>query len=238
MKPNQTKTFSFPVAGVDISRFAQDVEYKRETILGLAMWVKGWTFDILPSLKPKVESNEGNPLHLFHISRVWSVWKTFDIRQAANTGEIPLHRTGRQHRGDSPTFLGKSCGFFKVPLCACWSRVWLVDRANYASVIIIGALFARFLNHAPKVQFLTLGVTKVKQKNYFINQNPIQSNSLPRAQEEEVFSTAMSLAVRYNVSQWEMLMTHLEWLFSDSRSVGRLLCSPKTTQLMTSGHYN
>ena len=38
-----------------------------------------------------------------------------------------------------------------------------------------------------------------------------------RALEEEVFNTAMSLAERYDVSKWEMLMTHLECLFSDGK---------------------
>ncbi|XP_022807104.1 neuroblastoma-amplified sequence-like isoform X1 [Stylophora pistillata] len=39
---------------------------------------------------------------------------------------------------------------------------------------------------------------------------------LAMALEEEVFSTAMSLAERYDVSKWEMFMTHLESLFLDS----------------------
>ncbi|KAM7430043.1 hypothetical protein ABFA07_019200 [Porites harrisoni] len=39
---------------------------------------------------------------------------------------------------------------------------------------------------------------------------------LAMALEEEVFDTAMSLAERYDVSKWEMMMTHLECLFSDS----------------------
>lgn len=38
-----------------------------------------------------------------------------------------------------------------------------------------------------------------------------------RALEEEVFNTAMSLAERYDVSKWEMLMTHIECLFSDGK---------------------
>ena len=38
-----------------------------------------------------------------------------------------------------------------------------------------------------------------------------------RTVEEEVFRTAMSLADRYEVSKWEMLMTHLECLFLDVR---------------------
>lgn len=38
-----------------------------------------------------------------------------------------------------------------------------------------------------------------------------------RALEEEVFNTALSLADRYEVSKWEMLMTHLESLFSDTK---------------------
>ena len=38
-----------------------------------------------------------------------------------------------------------------------------------------------------------------------------------RALEDEVFNTAMSLAERYDVSKWEMLMTHLECLFSDGK---------------------
>ncbi|CAH3196515.1 unnamed protein product, partial [Porites evermanni] len=40
---------------------------------------------------------------------------------------------------------------------------------------------------------------------------------LAMALEEEVFDTAMSLAERYDVSKWEMMMTHLECLFSDSK---------------------
>ncbi|XP_060222000.1 NBAS subunit of NRZ tethering complex isoform X3 [Meriones unguiculatus] len=34
--------------------------------------------------------------------------------------------------------------------------------------------------------------------------------------EENVYSIALSLAQRYNISQWEVFMTHLEFLFSDS----------------------
>ncbi|XP_031558111.1 neuroblastoma-amplified sequence-like isoform X2 [Actinia tenebrosa] len=35
--------------------------------------------------------------------------------------------------------------------------------------------------------------------------------------EDNVFTTAISLADRYDISQWEVLIGHLEWLFSDSR---------------------
>lgn len=40
--------------------------------------------------------------------------------------------------------------------------------------------------------------------------------SLHRTVEDDIFSTAMSLAERYDVPKWDLLIGHLEWLFSDS----------------------
>lgn len=37
-----------------------------------------------------------------------------------------------------------------------------------------------------------------------------------RTLEEHVYGIALSLAQRYGLSRWEVLMTHLEFLFSDS----------------------
>jgi hypothetical protein len=37
-----------------------------------------------------------------------------------------------------------------------------------------------------------------------------------RSVDDEIFETAISLAERYDISKWEMFMSHLEWLFTDS----------------------
>ena len=39
---------------------------------------------------------------------------------------------------------------------------------------------------------------------------------ISRSVENDIFNTAISLAERYNISKWEMFMSHLEWLFTDS----------------------
>lgn len=40
--------------------------------------------------------------------------------------------------------------------------------------------------------------------------------SLTRTLEENVYKIALSLAQRYSIPLWEVYMTHLEFLFSDS----------------------
>ena len=37
-----------------------------------------------------------------------------------------------------------------------------------------------------------------------------------RSIEDDIFNTAISLAEQYEISKWEMFMSHLEWLFTDS----------------------
>lgn len=37
-----------------------------------------------------------------------------------------------------------------------------------------------------------------------------------RSIDDQIFDTAISLAERYDISKWEMFMSHLEWLFTDS----------------------
>ena len=37
-----------------------------------------------------------------------------------------------------------------------------------------------------------------------------------RSVDDQIFDTAISLAERYDISKWEMFMSHLEWLFTDS----------------------
>lgn len=55
---------------------------------------------------------------------------------------------------------------------------------------------------------------------YFsVDINPtIYSLPIPtiRSTDDQIFGTAVSLAERYGISKWEMFMSHLEWLFTDS----------------------
>ncbi|GAB1605191.1 neuroblastoma-amplified sequence-like [Argonauta hians] len=84
-----------------------------------------------------------------------------------------------------------------------------VERLNYYKNLIKDHAQARFLRDLGR----GVDIQRFTEDNSYKHETIL---GLAMTTEPDVFTIAISLAERYNLSQWELYMTHLEFLFCDS----------------------